>query len=80
MRTLTVLLLILVVCAVAFSKDLRKRRSYTGDDSHAAALDALVKAIEDGKIGHNGLLNDDTKNPNRRILWNFPITPWGKRK
>ncbi|KAK3576600.1 hypothetical protein CHS0354_023117 [Potamilus streckersoni] len=78
MMTITVLLLILVVSAVAFSNDVRKRRSYTGDDADAAALDTLVKVIEDGKIGLNGLLNDDTNNPSRRFEWSWK-NPWGKK-
>ncbi|KAK3576599.1 hypothetical protein CHS0354_023116 [Potamilus streckersoni] len=72
MRTFTFLLLVSVVCAVAFTKDLRKRSSYMGDD--VAPLDVLVKTIMDGNIeldDFHRLLKDDTNNHKRYYAWRW---------
>ncbi|KAL3890263.1 hypothetical protein ACJMK2_002551 [Sinanodonta woodiana] len=71
MRNLAVLLLLLAMCAVTLSTVIRERRSSSNQDLDKAQLQALLQAIDEGKVDVNELFDKREGNPSRR-LW-FPI-------
>ncbi|KAK3596428.1 hypothetical protein CHS0354_033391 [Potamilus streckersoni] len=71
MKNLAVLLLLVTMCAVALSSDLRERRSSMDEDIDKAQLQALIQAIEEGKVDANELFDKRDNNQNKR-LW-FPL-------
>ncbi|KAL3890239.1 hypothetical protein ACJMK2_002552 [Sinanodonta woodiana] len=71
MRNLAVLLLLATMCAVALSSDLRQRRSYSDNDLEKAQLQALIQAIDEGKVDVNELFDRRDNTQNKR-LW-FPL-------
>ncbi|KAK3596430.1 hypothetical protein CHS0354_033393 [Potamilus streckersoni] len=74
MRNLTLLLLVLAVCAVAFSKGLRKRRSFTDDDEDK--LNELIREIDNGNRDLNELFKNEDNTPNRRLWFRWPRIRW----
>ncbi|KAL3890268.1 hypothetical protein ACJMK2_002556 [Sinanodonta woodiana] len=71
MRNLSIFLLVLALVAVVLSYGVRERRSFLDDNDNKAALEVLLKAIDEGKVDINDLVDDSESNPSRR-LW-FPI-------
>ncbi|KAK3596435.1 hypothetical protein CHS0354_033398 [Potamilus streckersoni] len=65
------------VCAVAFTKDLRERRSSTTLD--AAMVEDLIRDVEDGKVDLNELLDKRDNNQYKRLYFPLPIRWDGKR-
>ncbi|KAL3890259.1 hypothetical protein ACJMK2_002547 [Sinanodonta woodiana] len=70
MRNLTLLLLILVVCAVALSKNIRKRRSLSIDD--VADIKRLLEEIDAGNVD---LDENRGESPRMFVRW-FPRIRW----
>ncbi|KAL3890243.1 hypothetical protein ACJMK2_002534 [Sinanodonta woodiana] len=71
MRNLSIFLLVLALVAVVLSYGVRERRSLLDENDNKAALEVLLKAIDEGKVDINDLVDDSESNPSRR-LW-FPI-------
>ncbi|KAL3890234.1 hypothetical protein ACJMK2_002525 [Sinanodonta woodiana] len=70
MRKITSVLLLLVVCDMAFTKNLRKRRSVFTEDE--ADFQRLLEDIDAGKVDIDDMIRGDS----RRI---FVPRPWGWR-
>ncbi|KAL3890265.1 hypothetical protein ACJMK2_002553 [Sinanodonta woodiana] len=68
MRNLSILLPLMVLCAVVLSSGQRERRSYTDEEDKKAALEILLQAIDEGKVDIKDLMADKENNPSRR-LW-----------
>ncbi|KAK3596434.1 hypothetical protein CHS0354_033397 [Potamilus streckersoni] len=70
MKNLT-LLLCLAVFSVAFSKDLRKRRSSSAKE--AALLEALSSDPEEGNVDLNEFVDKRNYNQKERLYMPFPM-------
>ncbi|KAL3890267.1 hypothetical protein ACJMK2_002555 [Sinanodonta woodiana] len=79
MRNLTILLLILALCTIVLSSGVRERRSYLDENGDKAALEVLLKAIDEGKIDINDLMADRENNPSRRFWFRYRL-PWNLKK
>ncbi|KAL3890240.1 hypothetical protein ACJMK2_002531 [Sinanodonta woodiana] len=79
MRNLSILLPLLVLCAVVLSSGFRDRRSYPDENDKKVALELLLQAIDEGKVDIDDLTIDKENNPSRR-LWISRRIRWGGRK
>ncbi|KAL3890235.1 hypothetical protein ACJMK2_002526 [Sinanodonta woodiana] len=73
MRNITLLLLVLVVSAVALSKNVRKRSSISTEDD-LAKVKRLLEAIDNGDVDLDQYMNGDKEESPRmfvRFRW-----PW----